>query len=384
MTTRRDPSSPLVIAMAGSLPLAGPWNGADKVLARTIVHADQANRYLVSTGPDDRWPDHVTPYREPRPASMPGLRALVCGAAYLARAAPRASVLHVVASQRRHGPTPNLLRAATRLAGLRVVHTMPGGLGDGSQPMRPIGQATVVFSRHTADRLQAAGFQGVVELFPPLELDRLVVREDGPVLRDRLGLGERTIVYPGHLDEGGGVEIAIRALARLPADLDDVTLTLAVRWRPGQDAEAAIAALQADAAAVGVGQRLRWLRSVTDVPSLLSAGTLTTLVPASLSGKMDLPLVLLESLALGRPIVVTDRPPINEALLGGGIAVPFGDADALAGAWTDLLRDPARRDAIARSARARLLALSDPAHVARRYRDLYAQVLGRAPAEVQA
>lgn len=381
------PGRPAVtVALVGSLPLASPWNGADKVIARTIACADTGNRYLVATGPADDWPTHVVPFREARPAQMPGPASLVRGAAYLLRATPRADVLHVVASRRQAGPTSRLLRGAARLAGLPVIHTLPSGNLEALPMGRPLGDVTVVFSDHSARQLRAAGVSDVVSMFPPLALDHLVRR--GPdrerELRARLDLGPLPVLYAGHLDEGGGVAEAIAALARLPEDLAHVRLVLAVRWRPGQDVTAAVAALERDAAVAGVADRLRWLRSVPDMPSLIGACALTTLVPRSLEGKMDLPLVLLESLALGRPIVVADRPPITEALLGGGLAVPFGDADALASSWASLLRDAGRRDALAAAGRTRLLQAADPSRAAARYGELYERVLGAAGREVVA
>ena len=59
---------------------------------------------------------------------------------------------------------------------------------------------------------------------------------------------------------------------------------------------------------------------------------------------MAIPMVLLESLALGRPIVTGDRPPLSEAILGGGLGARPGDAGALADSLSRLLADPEGHD----------------------------------------
>jgi phosphatidylinositol alpha-mannosyltransferase len=90
--------------------------------------------------------------------------------------------------------------------------------------------------------------------------------------------------------------------------------------------------------------------------------------------------VILESLALGRPAIVSDRAPISEALLGGGgHAVPYGDARALAHSLGRLLRDPPLRRDLADRGRAAVLERCDPKRVVTRYQQIYDRVLEEAP-----
>ena len=92
------------------------------------------------------------------------------------------------------------------------------------------------------------------------------------------------------------------------------------------------------------------------MPVLIRACAVTALVPATLSGKMDLPMVLLESLALERPVLVTDRAPMNEAVLDGGLTVGYGDVAATCAALERLLRLPDEAAVLARAGAARLRA----------------------------
>lgn len=364
------------ILVVGSLPLASPWNGADKMLARTIVEADTLDRYIVQTGPEDPWPEHVEAIREASPALMPGTMAELRGARFLIGATSRADLIHVVASRRRPAPvTARLLGAWSRVANRPVVHSLPAIAVEGIERAAMVGDVTVVFSRHTADRLRAAGIGEVVSMFPPVSLGGLRPAEPPEQVRDRYRLGPMPILYAAHLDADSGIREAILAMARLPAALRDATLVLAVRWRPGQDPEDAIVDLEREAAAIGVADRLRWILEVGDMPALIAACACTALVPRRLDGKMDLPLVLLESLALGRPIIVTDRAPMNEALLGGGLAVPFGDPEAFAHAVAQLLLRPELRAELAGTGQQQVHALADPARAASLYREVYERAI---------
>jgi len=97
----------------------------------------------------------------------------------------------------------------------------------------------------------------------------------------------------------------------------------------------------------------------------------------SLYAKMDLPLVLLEAMALGVPLVVSDRPPLSEVVHGGGVTVPPQDPAMLARAIADLLGHPARLREMGAAARAAALAHYDIRGVSAQHEQLYEDLLRR-------
>lgn len=371
---------PSRILVLGSLPLAGPWNGADKMLARTIVHADRRHEYVVQTGLRETWPPHAIAVRQHDVQVMPDTAARIGALRYLVRSTAGTDLIHVVATVQRSSVLPaRVLRAWARATGRPVVHTLPAVATERIDRAALPGDVTVALSKHTAERLRAAGVEHVVGVFPPLPLGDLRPRDPSERLRRQHRLGPLPVLYAAHLDAGSGIAEAMRALAALPPALSEATLVLAVRWRSGQDVRAELLRLRGIADAVGVTGRVRWLTRVADMRSLISTCAVSVLVPERLAGKMDLPLVLLESLALERPIIVADQAPINETLLGGGLAVPFGDVDALADALAALLGDDARRAALGAAGRRGVVAAADPRRIEAAYEEVYdaAAALGR-------
>jgi len=62
---------------------------------------------------------------------------------------------------------------------------------------------------------------------------------------------------------------------------------------------------------------------------------------------MDIPLVLLQAMALQCPIIVSNLPSLLELLERPvGVSVPPDDPSALAEAIVSLLKDPSRREAM--------------------------------------
>jgi O-antigen/teichoic acid export membrane protein/glycosyltransferase involved in cell wall biosynthesis len=93
--------------------------------------------------------------------------------------------------------------------------------------------------------------------------------------------------------------------------------------------------------ALGIDGAVRFLGYRDDVPALLEETDVAVLT----SEKEGIPRAVLEAMAAAVPVVATDVPGTREALKDGvtGIAVPYGDARALAEAVDRLLCDPELR-----------------------------------------
>lgn len=371
------------ILMAGSVPLAAPWNGADKNFANLLVRSDPHNRFIVHTSAEEPWgpPPGVTAIRSRHVSAMPTVDQRLREMGYMLRHSGRADLIHLVASLQ--GPSPWVgpaLRAWSHLRRLPLVHTLPS-VGDVPVDRRNFaGDATVVVSEHTRRRLEDHGIPNVYRVYPPLQTKR--VDPSAPqAIAGELELGGQAVLYPAHYGEKSGIGEMIDAFSRLCGQpgTEGAVLVLACRSHPWQDAAAEKRKVLEQAAGAGIRDRVRVLGNVPDMPGLISACAVTALVPHELNAKMDLPLVILESLALGRPVVVTDRAPINEALLGGGgYAIPYGDVPALTSTLARLLSDAGLREHLGGRGREAVLATCDPGSVVEEYQVVYERVTGTA------
>jgi glycosyltransferase involved in cell wall biosynthesis len=368
--------------MVSSVPLAQPWNGADKNFANLLVRRDRYNQFIVHTNLKEPWdpPPGVTAIRSRRASAMPTMEQRLREIGYMLRHSGSADLIHLVASL--YGPSPltgPALRAWATIRRRPIVHTLPS-VGDVPIERRNFaGDATVVVSEHTRRRLEDHGVPDVYRVYPPLEIGSL-----GPVqpaaLQTTIGelkLGDRAVLYPAHYGEKSGIREMIHAFSRLcgSSESERAVLVLACRSHSWQDPEAEKQKVLKQAAEVGISERVRVLGYVADMPALISACAVTVLVPGRLSGKMDLPLVILESLALGRPVIVADQAPISEALLGeGGYAVPYGDVPALASSLARLLGNVGLREKLAERGRASVLDHCDPEKIVEHYQWIYERV----------
>ena len=110
--------------------------------------------------------------------------------------------------------------------------------------------------------------------------------------------------------------------------------------------------LEQQAVRSGLGERVRFTGTTADVSKALD----TFDVFAGSSLREGLPLVVLEAMASGKPVVTTDVGGNGEAVIDGttGLLVPPGDPDALADALEALWKDDGKRDAMGRAGRDRV------------------------------
>jgi glycosyltransferase involved in cell wall biosynthesis len=163
--------------------------------------------------------------------------------------------------------------------------------------------------------------------------------------------------------EAKGYDVLLEALAGL--DVPGLRVLFA-----GDGPERA--RLEALARDLGVESRVRFLGFRSDVPRLLATVDLVAM-PSRWEGNS---IALLEAMAAGRACLVSDIPELVEGAGDAARRVAAGDARAWAGALGALLADPEQRRALGRAAREAAARFSIEAS-ARRYVDLYEEVLGR-------
>lgn len=236
----------------------------------------------------------------------------------------------------------------------------------------------VVLSEHTRRRFVAGGIEAsrlrlirpAVTALTPVPAERVAE------MRRRLGLsvGVPLVVYPGDLEFGRGAQLALQALADAPRTLD-AQLVMACRAKTPRARERADA-LRAEAAALGIASRVSWFGETPFIHELLAVADLVTLPADTLYAKMDLPLVVMEAMALGRAVIVGRGTSAEELAEGGGALAVATEREAVSEATAGLLSDAARRAALGATARAFVLREYDARRMTEAYEVLYDELAG--------
>jgi glycosyltransferase involved in cell wall biosynthesis len=220
----------------------------------------------------------------------------------------------------------------------------------------------LVRERHVpADRVRLIWNGAPLDEFAPRGAERRLS------VRRELGLPDdaRVIGTIGRLNVQKGHRYLLDAAARVFASAPDARLVIA------GDGDQAVA-LRAQAEALGLTPRVVFAGHRTDVPALLEAFDVFC-ISSTYEGT---PLTLFEAMAARKAIVSTAVDGCREVLQDGrtGLLVPPRDVEALAGALTRVLGDPAVRESLAEAAR-RESARYDIAECVLRMQALYDEVL---------
>lgn len=188
----------------------------------------------------------------------------------------------------------------------------------------------IAVSEFTRGRLVQAGFPAVKLVVHYIGVDTEQFRPDPTVVR------EPVVLFVGRLIEKKGVAHLIAAMREVQAQVPGVELVIAGRGllRP---------ALEAQAREAGVRVRFLGAQRPEEVRAWMARARLLCIpsVTASNGDAEGLPIVLLEALAMGLPVVASRSAGIPEAITDGetGLLAAEGDRAALARHIRALLTD---------------------------------------------
>ena len=176
-----------------------------------------------------------------------------------------------------------------------------------------------------------------------------------------------SIVFLGGTERRKGTYELLEAFRTVRRTIPEARLLIAgAGWQKGP-VDDLVAAMdeRSSISLLGVVER-------ADVPHLLRSAT----VFAAPSYGEPFGMALLEAMASGKPVVVTDAGgPAHIVDDAGGIKVPVADASALAAALIEILRSPQTAQAMGRHNRQKIESVYAWDHVIERHEAMYAHVL---------
>lgn len=363
-----------------SKPVAPPWNDSSKNLVRDVAGSLERHTPIVMGRAGQANPlgtGRLVPvYAGGSSASFsPRLRDNVDVLRHLAWG-PSVDVWHFFfAPNIRSSLAGRLASAVRRVSTVHTVCSMPPE----EAPLRKLvfADVTVTLSQLAYDRFLAEGVRkDALSLIPPsvpaLAEPTAARRSE---LRAKHGLPESTAVwiYPGDLEHGGGAAIAVRGLAA--SSQRDGVLLMACREKTPRAAEARSELVRL-AESWGIDARVRWVGETPHIHELLALSDYVVLPNSSSFAKMDYPIVALEAMCMGRPVLVGSGTPSAELARDGGALAIETHGEALAEAIEGLNTNAPARQALGRRARQLALTRFSPRTVAAAYERIYDELHG--------
>jgi glycosyltransferase involved in cell wall biosynthesis len=230
-------------------------------------------------------------------------------------------------------------------------------------------QAIIVNSDAVARRFSGGSLRKVHRIHNGVNLSRFNPRSTPPGLRSSLGISDSSplVVSVGRFVPYKGYRHLVEAARLVENSMPGVHWILVGDGEQWQELEARCQSL-------GLQAQIHFPGWREDIPEILSACDIFVL--PSLSEHFGR--VVIEAMAMGKPVVVTDAGGVPEIVADGlcGLLVQPGQAAPLAEALLSLLRDPARRGRMGDAGRHRAEASFDLVRHVGAVESIYAALMG--------
>lgn len=173
----------------------------------------------------------------------------------------------------------------------------------------------VVYTDLSRQKLERMGFANVTRIYPGIDLERYRPQPKNPIISGQLGFAENRFVvtYPGEYVRLGATDMLTDAFIGFFRENPDTDIRFVFACRVKNDDDAKkkeeVHKRFADADLLGY---VAFSDTIADMPALYNSSDLVIFPVENLRGKFDVPLVIIEAYACGKPVILSDLPQFRE------------------------------------------------------------------------
>ncbi len=236
----------------------------------------------------------------------------------------------------------------------------------------------VVYTDETKGKLRDLGFTNVIRIYPGIDTNLYRPQEKNQEFLQSLGLTSDHIIalYPGEYVRLGATDTLTTFCIEYFTKHPDSPLRFVFACRVKNEADAMKKSeVQKKLQDAGVSEFVVYTDTVPDMPSLYNLSDIILFPVENLSGKFDVPLVIIEAYACQKPVILSDLSQFRE-FSGPNICVtiPKGDIRSLEESIENLIADPSKRRELGTAARHFVEEKFDLTNTAREYSLLYSSL----------
>jgi len=236
----------------------------------------------------------------------------------------------------------------------------------------------ITYTALAKQKLERLGFQSVTHISPGIDLDRYSPQTKNPDLLKQFGFTEEQciVIYPGEYVRLGATDMLTEAFIGFFRNNPATALRFVFACRVKNAADAAkkevVHKRFADASLLAY---VAFSDTIADMPALYNTADVIVFPVGNLHGKFDVPLVIIEAYACGKPVILSDleqfREFANDRIC---VTIPKDSGAKLIESVAYLKENKEFREALGREARTFAEQHFDLKNTARQYEALYASL----------
>ncbi|MBP6889389.1 MAG: glycosyltransferase family 4 protein [Candidatus Moranbacteria bacterium] len=234
----------------------------------------------------------------------------------------------------------------------------------------------VVYSDYSKKLLQNIGFHNVSRIYPGVDLSFYQPAEKNTQTLEYFDVTSEDFIvtYNGEYARLGATDMLTDWLIKYFTNHPDSNMKFifACRVKKHEDDQLKKMEITKRFKEAGVIQHIRFTDTYADMPKLYNLADIIVFPVNDMRGKFDVPLVIIEAYACGKPVILSDLPLFKEfANPDICVTIPRGDMKALSLAITKLQAHPEERIRLGQSARTFVETHFDLQNTVKEYERLY-------------
>ncbi len=237
-----------------------------------------------------------------------------------------------------------------------------------------------VYTETTKQKLEKLGFTNVSRIYPGIDLDLYSPQSKDTTVLETYGLTKEQVlaIYPGEYTRLGATDLLFQAWIQFFQTNPDSPLRFLFACRIKNEADRAKREeLQRETKNLGLEDKILFQKThaTVSMATLYNTADIVLFPVENLRGKFDVPLVIIEAYACGKPVILSDLKEFQEFSNPDiCVTIPRGSGAAITDSVAYLSQNNELRAKISTAARAFVLEHFDLKKTARAYEKLYASL----------
>src|SRR3989344_4670690 len=234
------------------------------------------------------------------------------------------------------------------------------------------GDKIVVLSEHTKKNLIKRGFKNIIKINSGIDTDFFKPIKKNDYLLKKLNLKNKfVILMPTELEPRRGTRIILKSILDLSnlSEFKNLFFIFSYRKKDKNLKERKFIISTLNKKKIN---NFTFLENFYDIRGLISISDTILYPTLNMNEKQEIPMILLESLSMKKPIIITDMPPLNEILkLKCGIKVKKGDFKEISKGLLWIMKNNNLRRIMGENGRKTVLKNFNIVDIAKEYEKLY-------------
>lgn len=270
-----------------------------------------------------------------------------------------------------------LIKNLVKNKGAKIIQTI-ATLREDLFPPRNIkniifGDSIITYSNYSKDKLEEIGIKNVARIYPGIDLEYYSPSSKNLKLMDDWNISSNSFVitYPGEYSRLGATDDIIDSLPKIFKIIPEAKFIFACRIKNDHDLQKKND-LKEKLKSANLLDKTIFTDTYFDMPRIYNLSDVIIFPVRNMKGKFDIPLAVIEAMACGKPVIISDLPLLKEFSNNqNSVTIQNGNAQQLVTALSDLHKNRDRGITIGINARKYTEENFDIKKVVKKYEDIY-------------